>query len=541
MTARSALSTYPRATLLAAFVLLAVVHTWPLARYPTSRSRLDSADGALNAWIVSWVAHTLPRHPTQLFNAPIFHPSPLTLAYSEPLIVEGVIAMPVRAVGGSPALAFNVVLLAGLALTGWAVSLFAWRITSSLPAAVLAGSAAAFNAHTLMRLPHLQALHLEFLPLALLALDRLTSSGRARDGALIGLALALQALASIYALVFTGWAIVMATMASVRSVANRRRFWIGMLAAAAVAALMLAPLLYPYYVVSHQAGLTRNVHEAERFSSTWRDYLFTGARVHYALWSSAFSSSADANFPGILVSVLAALGLVTGWRDSRHIRIAAAVTVASVLLSMLPRMPGFAWAHDHIAVLSAIRGYSRAGQIALVGAALLAAHGLAHLQRRCPTPRAWWTVAACAIILVNLEALRAPIDYAVFAGIPRIYEELDDQPAGAVLELPIYGPGAEFHNAPYMVNGTEYWRPLVNGYSGFLPPDYAAICATLHQFPDAASLAWLRSAHVTTVVLHRAEFARLKGESQLTRIDASPDLAEAGHGGDIEVMTVKGP
>ena len=56
----------------------------------------------------------------------------------------------------------------------------------------------------------------------------------------------------------------------------------------------------------------------------------------------------------------------------------------------------------------------------------------------------------------------------------------------------------------------------------------------------AASLAWLRSAHVTTVVLHRAEFARLKGESQLTRIDASPDLAEAGLSGDIELLTVKG-
>ncbi len=539
MTPRSRPSSYPRATLLAAFVLLALVHTWPLARYPSSRSRVDSADGALNAWIISWVAHALPRHPTQLFDAPIFHPSRLTLAYSEPLIVQGVIAMPVRALGGSPALAFNVALLAGLTLTGWAVALLAWRTTGSLLAAILAGSAAAFNAHTLMRLPHLQALHLEFVPLALLALDRLTLSGRVRDGGLMGLALALQALASIYALVFAGWAVAWAALASATFASNRRRFWTGVLTAGAVAVVLLAPLLSPYYAVSRQEGLRRDVLEAQRFASTWQDYLFTGARFHYSHWSAAFSSGADANFPGIVVSLLAAVGLGTGWRGNRHVRVAAAITMGSVLFSILPRVPGFAWTHDHVVALSAIRGYSRAGEMALIGLAMLAAHGLVHIQSHCRTAFAWFAIATCAIVLVNLEALRAPIDLAPFAGIPRIYEEIDDQPDGAVLELPIHGPGAEFHNAPYMLSGTEHWRPLVNGYSGFLPPDYAAICATLHQFPDAASLAWLRAAHVTTVVLHRAEFARLKGESQLARIDASPDLAESAHGGDIEVLTVK--
>ena len=64
-------------------------------------------------------------------------------------------------------LAYNILLLVGLTLTGWSTSLVVWRWTGSWTAGLVSGVLAAFNAHTLTRLPHLQALHAEFLPLAL--------------------------------------------------------------------------------------------------------------------------------------------------------------------------------------------------------------------------------------------------------------------------------------------------------------------------------------------------------------------------------------
>src|SRR5215212_2660762 len=111
---------YQPRTALAIYALLAVLHTWPLASNPAHLSRVDNADYVLNSWAISWVAHQLVRHPRQLFNANIFYPEQRTLAYSEAMIVQGILAMPVRALGGSPVLAFNLVLLAGFALTGWA-------------------------------------------------------------------------------------------------------------------------------------------------------------------------------------------------------------------------------------------------------------------------------------------------------------------------------------------------------------------------------------------------------------------------------------
>jgi hypothetical protein len=80
---------FPRLALLAIFAALAVVHTWPLGARPSYYSRLDTADTQLNTWAMAWVARTLPTDPLHLFDADIFYPEKRTLAYSEPLLVQG--------------------------------------------------------------------------------------------------------------------------------------------------------------------------------------------------------------------------------------------------------------------------------------------------------------------------------------------------------------------------------------------------------------------------------------------------------------------
>ncbi len=93
--------TFPIASL-AFFVLLAVVHTWPLATAPGRLSRNDTADTVHHEWILAWDAHQLAHDPRHLFDANIFYPEPDTLAYSDHLIVQGVIAAPLFWLGASP-------------------------------------------------------------------------------------------------------------------------------------------------------------------------------------------------------------------------------------------------------------------------------------------------------------------------------------------------------------------------------------------------------------------------------------------------------
>ena len=70
---------------------------------------------------MSWTAHALLTAPSRLFDANIFYPEKLTLAYSEAMLVQALFAVPVIAAGGSAVLAYNVAVIAGFALTGWAL------------------------------------------------------------------------------------------------------------------------------------------------------------------------------------------------------------------------------------------------------------------------------------------------------------------------------------------------------------------------------------------------------------------------------------
>jgi hypothetical protein len=219
---------------------MAVVHTWPLASDPAHLSRLDNDDAALNTWVISWVAHALPRDPLNLFNAPIFYPEQNTLAYSEHLFVQSVMGAPLLWAGASPVLVHNLLLIAGFALSGWAMSLLVTRWTGNAAAGIVAGLAYAFNAHTLTRFPHLQAHHVQFFPLMLYAFDRVLTDRAKQHAALLAAAFVLQALCSNYLLVFSLFALT--AMIAVRTDAWNRSSAVALLIAGTISVVALAVL-----------------------------------------------------------------------------------------------------------------------------------------------------------------------------------------------------------------------------------------------------------------------------------------------------------
>lgn len=489
-----------------AFALaLAVLHTWPLATAPGALSRHDNADAMLNEWIVAWVAHQAPRDPLHLFDANIFHPEPRALAFSEHMTVQGLMGAPAAWLGAPPLLVYNLLVLAGLALSAWAMGLLLWRWTGSRAAGVIAGTLLAFNAHTLTRLPHLQALHVEFLPIVLLALDRVLVGRRTRDALLLGAACALQGLTSNYLLVFTFVAVAVGIVVRAGEVRRPAPARVSALLAgsAAVAALLLGPFLYPYYLSQREQGLTRSLDEVALYASTWRDYLATAGRLHYAAWSHRYLDGATALFPGVFALALAGVALVArpGLRDAR-IRMAAAIGVAGVALSFGPALPGYAALYRWVPILQGLRGAARFGFLALMAVAMLAGFGAAALRARWGA-RAWWPVLAVALFAgVNAEALRAPLSFRPFGGVPRIYHSLRDPAVRAVAEFPFFRAQDVLRNAPYVLNSTAHWKPLVNGYSGFVPRSYPAIADALRPFPGGGSAAELRRLGVTHVVVH---------------------------------------
>jgi len=134
--------------------------------------------------------------------------------------------------------------------------------------------------------------------------------------------------------------------------------------------------------------------------------------------------------------------------------------------------------------------------------AILAEFGLAWIRTR-SRGRRWvpaFTIAA--IVLAHAEAIRAPIPYVPAIPIPAAYDRLAKEKRAIVAEFPFPSPRGFFYNNEYMLASTRYWRPLLNGYSGFVPASYTRAWQSLTGFPDNRSLRALRALGVTHVVVH---------------------------------------
>ena len=508
------------------FVVLAVAHTWPLASNPATLSRNDNGDTTLIEWTLAWDAHQIVREPWNLFEGNIFYPSHDTLAFSEHLFTLGLMGAPLLWSGLSPVLVYNLLVIAGLALSGWSLCLVVRRWTGDWMAGVLAGSILAFNAHTLTRLPHLHALHYEFLPPALLVLDALLTEPRWKHGLWLALWFLLTALTSNYQMVFALAALAAALIVRPSDwKARGSRLLIPLGIAAAVSAVVMVPFLLPYLRVRELYGAERSLDMAGLYVASINDYLATASRLYYDWWSEPFVRASDTSlFPGVIPIVLGltAIGIDVAFRDVRA-RMALAVGTAGFLLSLGPALPGYSLLYHAVPLLQGIRGVNRFGFLVIFALAILSGFVVAHVRERMRGAK-WVTAITLVLIVgVNVEAVRAPMGYVRFDGFPPIYDILADEANAVVVELPFYGPRESWEGAPYMLYSTRHWHPIANGHSAFIPPSYREFQEAVKDFPESASLDQLERRGVTHVVVHDRKFKplpdQIEGLSLIARRD----------------------
>jgi len=539
-----------RASAAAVCVLLAIVHTWPLALAPGRHSRNDNGDAQLNEWIMAWVAHQLPRDPAHLFEGNIFYPAHDSLAFSEPLIVPALMGAPLAWLGGSPVLVHNLVLIAGFALTAFAGVLLIEAWTGDLLAGLLTGSMIAFNTHTLTRTAHVQGVHLYGLALVLLATDkviRASAGGRQslserggswRGAALLAGSMVLVAYTSGYLLVFATVMVGLAVMVRVPEWRRIPRQFVARFAAAtAASAALIFPLSIPYARVAREQHMVRSLDAVKDYSATLTGYLASAGRVHISTWSGRFfRDPVDSFFPGFVVLVLAAVGVAMGirrpaWRG--RIAMLVAIAAAGVVLSLGTATPVYGWLYAVFPPMQGLRAAARFGNLFLIGIAVLGGIGLALWK---PKP----AVAIALVVLANVESLRAPFEYRDFTGIPAVYRLLAEEPDPVVLvEQPFFPGNAIFENAPYVLASTAHWKPLMNGYSGYIPASYARYADTFWYFPDERAFTAMKAAGVTHVMVHPDRFGARDAPRVIEAIAHRPDMELVGVSPGVRLYRLK--
>jgi hypothetical protein len=481
-------------------------------------------DVPLNAWVLSWVSRTLVTQPWALFQANIYHPTPDALAYTEHMLGSAPFFAPAFLATGNPALALNVMILAGLVLSAIGTYWVTWRWTASPAAAAFAGLVVGFSEPQVRALgPNLQTT--QYLPFVLLLLDRVLGGGGTL--ATIGLAAALtgQSLASYYyaypTMLATGAAIAVVCVprATRPSGAALARVVLALAATAAVLALVSVPY---FRVAAHG---TDTVYTMTRLYEQMPGRLaHLGSLIRER---SGFPAAVLA-----LVGVLAATLPGTSAPARRRVLVLVAWVLVALLLAAGPTLrvggreltmpdrlldrwaPGFA----------ALRDRRRLFIVAPAAIGVLAGFGIVALARTQRRPH----LAAGALALLALAATAARMNLGPCRLMPLptgeqvapIHRALARRDPGPVLELPV---GAMLKDIPSATINTWYeyfsifhWRPLVNGYASYWPPSLEVTLAMARGLPAARALQNLTlCTGVRWIVAHTASMAPEERESFL--------------------------
>src|SRR5688572_7817401 len=384
------------------FAALTVAMTWPQAAR-LSTHVYNSDDPLLSIWRLSWIAHILPESPTDILNGNIFHPEKRTLAYTDSTLLEGLTAAPLIWAGVSPITTYNVLLLALIALSGWAMWRYAWDLTGHNGAAILAGIVFAFVPYRFDHLHHLELQATIFLPLTLLYFERTLQTGSRRDAALMTASYVAEVLSCIYYSIFLATAL--APIAAVRVwrlPADTRARVIRVTWPAAVAGMIVvAPYAYAYTLNRATLG-DRLESDVLLYSATVSNYLATtAANVIHGGWSASFGQSERYWFPGAIAMVLAACGLYA--LDRRRLSLLA-IGATGFVISLGLNTPVYGVMRAVLLPYRGLRAPARASILVYVALAALAAYGWSRLMRGRSKPfTSIATLAVAALLLVEFR------------------------------------------------------------------------------------------------------------------------------------------
>ena len=294
------------------FTALACAATWPLVAHP-SRAVADQGDPYLNIWIVDWVQRAAVER-LDVWDAPMFHPARMVLAFSENLFGIAWPLLPLRLLVSNPILLYNIAFLLSFAMSGYGAFVLARMVSGSWLAGFVGGVFFALLPWRFEHVSHLQHLWAGWLPLLLASILRYLRRPGWSSAILFAGAFVMNGLTNMHWFAFGSIAAGFALVAGAVSEGRWRslRFWIPIGVAGVLALLSLYPVIDGYSRASERYGeVSRSPDDIVFFSAEWKDWLAPAERNKlYGDHPAARSHAPErALFPGILALLFSWIAL----------------------------------------------------------------------------------------------------------------------------------------------------------------------------------------------------------------------------------------
>lgn len=516
------------------YTAVTLVYFWPLPRLWQDHLGPDLGDPLFNLYVLKWGAHQIRLGLPDVWNANIFYPTRNTLAFSDHLLGPAAGLVLFQRIVPNAVAGYNFLFLSSFVGCGLAVCWMLRRSGLSWTASVLGGWMYAFSCFRLSQMSHLQILIAQWIPPALWFWDRLLVHGTVKNAALFLLFYLLNLAGGCYLaymIHFSLLAIFLSRLGVEGKALFSGRSLRVLLPVALVAGAAAAALFLPYAWVARSQGLSRDPAEI-RFYSAWLSSYFSPSTLNLYFGegtvrclretlgegASRFYRPENSLFAGFLPTALFFVGAWAAWRGRLGRRERKADPWARGLV--LSGLFAFALSFGRVYVplsrivpgLSGMRVPARFYVFVSLTVVYFAARGVELLLHRLPGPRARAALGAglAVVLAVELAPRRLPWERVPREEeLPKAYAWIRDQPdVKALVELPLQ---KNYRENYYLYASTVHWKPVANGYSGYMAPSYLELAHRIRFLPRAAAdFDVLRGMGLSHLVVHARSPSRVK-------------------------------
>ena len=494
--------------------------------HPTSFA-ITEGDPALMVWTLQWVTRALVHDPLHVFAGNTFFPYAHSIVLTDSMVTLAVANVPVRLFTSNPWVGHDLLIVAAYYLSCVFGSALARELTQSEAAAVWGGIFWGFLFYRVHHIGHLQILSFQFIPAAMLALLRFWRAPGTGRALLFVLAFVAQALVSWYLAVITVLILlVVLVFRPWHEIVQwpRAKYYLPIVV---VSAAVILPLARPYRAAFDDSTLADRRALVNTFGDAVRpadyftppDATLAGRLVPknpYWIWGE------NTLYIGWVALVLAVAGSVSMRRDRRAVLMGVTLVAVGYVLALgfvSPRL-GMSLPLHYLArafpMLAGLRATARFSLVLYAGVLVLSALGLSAIVANRP---GWWralaTTVACATFLLEVFPFTLPVHadnpYNVSAPDRAIadYQRSRATPL-VVLHLPInyFREPYPVSEAVYMLDSTDHWARIVNGFSGGVPQGFMERMTLLNTLPADGAVRLLFDLGVDVVAVHRGTAQR---------------------------------
>ncbi len=500
-----------------AFVCFSLGLTFPLILSPFTHIPQGSEPVGtvplFNLWTLQWnIDQMLAGYPNY-WNAPIFAPLQGTFAFSETQPLSALLATPVWLGFQSPALAYNFVIWAFLSLNGW----FAYWLMRGWGVSTFA----AFGTGLLMQaLPFvaqemgvLQLIALFGILWSLRFLQQWSTCPTNRNRAMIGVALGTPitfftcGYYGLFSLFFLPLALL--TQTQKRRIAPQ--FFVHLLVISLLTILLTGPFLWSQQQQLANFGFNRSPQTIENNSA--KPIFYTYTLDYNLIYGQLFGREPQPGqrlFPGLGLLFLAGLGLfgIRGYRAKIYLilAISLALLLSFGLRFEIGEIQPYQWTRDYVPGFAQLRSPFRFAVFAQLHLVLLAGFGLHNLNQWPGVRHSPMFLFLLGFGIIEALALPLPLHPVAQTRVPQAWQVWlnEESPEARIVMLPFAPESGVAHfeqTTRWMLTNHHLTGAMVNGYSGFFPPDHRQLRAQMLAFPSKESIEFLRRKAINFVVI----------------------------------------